>query len=250
LYSLNFNTIDLSAYGLTVQRVDWPMTHALDPVQLQDKSVAYDSHKPPLVINAQIAIEATTTVILRTYIDSIRGALNTDGDAELIFDIMSDRYWLSRFESLKGGLISPYAWQGDISFLCLDPLAYSTSLTTVAPVDVDADPFTLPVTTLGTARISPVYILTANDVLAAVTITLENDETGDTLSWVGSLIATDDLEIDVEHWTVKKTGIIDMATVTGEFPQLLPNQANDIIITGFHSGTHNTIGITYRNRYV
>lgn len=246
--SLYFNLIDLSAYGLTVQKVDWPMIHGIEPVQLYDLSVAYDSHKVPITISAQITISAATTALLRSYIDSIRGILNERDNEELRFDVMDDRYWLARFESMGGGLISPQAWQGDISFLCLDPVAYSMTETTDGPTAVDADPKTLPIVTGGNARISPVYTLVSGENLGAVTITLENDETGDLLSWTGTMGNAETLIIDVEHWLVTLEGAASMDDVTGEFPQLLPNQSNDIIVDGF-SNT-GTLKVVYRNRYV
>ena len=248
--SLTFNSIDLGNYGLIVNHLGLPVAHSSQPIQLRDRSFASDSFKTPAEISTRVAITGGTRAAIFTSLDNIRMALNSQEDETLAFDAFVDRYWLARFDGLKGAFTSPLLWEGELTFLAFDPLAFATSLTTVAPVAVDADPFTLPVTTLGTGLISPIFTLTSNDAPGAATITLENDATGDVISWVGTLIATDDLEIDVEHWLVKKTTVASMATVTGVFPRLLPAQVNNIIVTGFHTGTHGTIGLTYRNRFV
>ena len=84
--------------------------------------------------------------------------------------------------------------------------------------------------------------------LADVTIKVECVEAGEELQWTGSLANTEVLVIDVPGWRVRKEGTASMATVTGQFPRLLPASDNQIKVTGF--STTGTLNITYRARYL
>jgi len=97
----------------------------------------------------------------------------------------------------------------------------------------------------GTEQVFPVYTLTCDDTLTDTTVVLTNTATGEALTWEGSLVNTDVLEIDAVNGTVKLNGAEDMVNVSGEFPRLLPG-SNAFTVDGF-SGNLN---ITYRPRYV
>ena len=98
----------------------------------------------------------------------------------------------------------------------------------------------------GTGLVNPVYTLVAGETLSAITLKVENVTTDEELQWTGSLVDTDEIEIDVENWIVKKNSVADMATVTGQFPRLTPGN-NSIKVTAF--STTGTMNIKYRDTY-
>lgn len=97
----------------------------------------------------------------------------------------------------------------------------------------------------GTEQTYPVYTLTADDTLADTTVEIENETSGQTFEWTGSLVADDVLVINCQTGHVTLNGVASMATVDGQFLHLLPG-ANVINVSGF-SGE---INFTYRPRYI
>jgi phage-related protein len=95
--------------------------------------------------------------------------------------------------------------------------------------------------------ISPVYVLTAGEVLGAITVKLENVSTDEELQWTGTLTTADELTIDVPNWIVYKNGTASMSGVTGQFPRLQPG-ANSIKVTAM--AVTGLMDITYRNTFL
>jgi len=192
-------------------------------------------------------VTALTSAALITDMDAIKLALNSREDEELSLDIYSDRYWLARFNAMFGNFSSPLSWDGTVRFICHDPMAYGNSaIDTAHTLDVE-DPKTVVETTGGTGMIKPVYTLTAGEAIGEGDIKIENTDTEEELIWTGAVGNGNDLVIDAEHWLVTNNAVADM-TVSGQFPRLLPGQANDIKVTGF--GILGSMKIAYRNRYV
>jgi hypothetical protein len=125
----------------------------------------------------------------------------------------------------------------------MDYIGYSNSYVTVT--DVMIKPMRITLTVGGTELVSPVFTLTADSTLSDTTVEIENEAAGETITWEGSLVNTDVLEIDCSTGIVKLNGSEDMSDVSGQFPHLIPD-TNILNVSGF-SGSMN---IAYRARYV
>jgi len=247
--SLEYNGIDLSTYGLTVLGSSPILATFLkaETVQLPDLALAARSISPPKSISLNVFVRGSSTAQLQSYLDAIKLIVAQKEAKRLIFDVQDDRYWMARFEHLDGNLVSPIAYRGSLAFIADDPLAYKTNETS-SDHNIDADPDTIVEAVGGTAYVKPVYTLTAGEALTDITLKVENTDTGEELQWQGSLAITEELEIDVGLWIVKKEGTADMANVSGQFPRLIPASDNHIKVTGF-SNT-GTLNIKYREAYL
>ena len=242
--SFSFNSVDMSTYGLRLRSHEEPFTQERENIQLRNRAYGLDSYRPPVPFTLDVAISAADIATLKSYLDSIKSTLNKRVDRQLTLDTFTDRYWMARFVSMTGSITTATAGEGEITFSADDPAAFSTTETDNDHT-VDEDPEEITETAGGTERVEPVYLLTCDDTLTDTTVIIENETTGETLEWTGDLVADDELEIDVVNCTVKLNDVLDMLTVEGQFPSLLPG-ANTINVSGF-SGTFNA---TYRARYV
>lgn len=246
--SLTFNDIDLGDYGLVVtSQTASAFRQIADSVQLPDVAYPFGATREAKSISLEIAIIGTSYSDVKSKLDSIKRILNERDSKHLKLDNQSGRYWNAQFVSL----VSHYQFNtfiGALDFICADPLAYDDDETS-STFDLDvSDPKTVTETTGGTGYIKPVYTLTAGEALNAVTIKVECLETVEELQWTGSLADGEVLEIDVDSWLVRKEGSASMATVTGQFPRLLPTTANRIKVTGF--GVLGSLNVAYRDTYL
>ena len=245
--SFSFNAVDMTDYGLVVTSAGSPFTQSAPSIQLSNRSYAFDSFRPPRIIVAGVQVTAATHTALRTALDSIKGKLNWRVDKQLIFDNLSTRYWMARFNTMQGMFEGPLSWNGSIEFTCVDPAAYSTSAVSNTS-NVDTDPDTIVETPGGNDYIYPVFTLTAGELLTAVTIKLENVTTDEELQWIGTVADGKALVVNTATWIVTNDGTADMDDVSGQFPRLQPGVANSIKVTAF--STTGTLNIAYRNRYL
>jgi predicted phage tail component-like protein len=244
--SFTFNTVDLADYDLSVISSNFfEFSQSLPYTQLQDYALIGGYKRNALGLRMNVVIQGTNAADVISNLDNVKKTLVSEEEKELILDSISTRYWNARLESLDGDFVANTAWQGTITFLCPDPLAYSTTETS-SDFNIDADPDTIVETVGGTAIAKPVWTLTAGETLTDVTIKLENVTTDEELQWTGSLVDEDELEIDSQYWTVKKNGTVDM-NITGEFPRLIAG-SNSIKVTAF--STTGTLNITYRDAYL
>ena len=241
--SLSLDGVDLSVYGLIVNVSNLPVSQTTAITTLQDKGFAGRSSLITKTISLEASITGSALTNLLSNLENIKKILNNREVVKLILDVLNDRYWEVRFQSLEGKIISPTVWQGSLEFIAPNPLAYDTNLTENSYA-VNADPKTIIETVGGTADTEPIYTLTAGEDLTNVAIKIEND--GKALTWTGSLLNGQKLEVDVEHWVVKKEGTADMV-ISGEFPHLVPGD-NNIQVTNF--GILGTLKIVYRNRFI
>jgi len=246
---LTFNSVDLSTYNLIIT---YSNIHALfqkvDHTQLEDLSYGESAKKEPRYIKFEFAVTGTGMANLRDNLDSVKKVIVTKTTRTLALDTLAGRYFNAQYISMKGEYKSAQLFVGDMEFKCVDPLAYSTSeISHNHTLDVE-DPKTITETTGGTGYIKPVYTLTAGEALNDVTIKVECIEAGEELQWTGSLANGEELEINVATWLVRKEGVASMATVTGQFPRLLPGTDNRIKVTGF--GTAGALNIKYKNTYL
>jgi predicted phage tail component-like protein len=247
LASFTFYSIDLADYDLSITNSDaYVFNQALAYTQLKDYGVMGDYKRSARTIKLDIIVQGTNAADVISNLDNIKKTLVTDEDAELILDAITTRYWNARLKSLEGEFKANTAWVGEVEFLCVDPVAYSTTETD-SNYNIDADPDTNIETSTGTGFAYPVFTLTAGEALADATIILENETTLESLTWEGSLEDEDVLEIDSEHFVVTVNGTESMSDVSGKFPRLQSGD-NSITVTGF--STTGTLDITYRDRYV
>lgn len=245
--SLTFNGIDLGDYNLVVQSIELPVNQKSDLTSLQDKSHAAYGSLQAGILKLKVSVLGDSLSDTLANLDDIKLVLNERESATLVLDMLDDRYWTARFESLTGRPVGPGVWEGYLGFLVPDPLAYSITETS-SDFSIDADPDMIEEAVGGTAIVEPVYTLTAGEDLVDITLQLENLTAGEELQWEGSLANGEELEIDVATWVIKKEGTESMSGFSGEFPRLLPGLTNQIVITGF-SDT-GTLNITYRERYI
>jgi len=248
-WSLTYDGIDLSAYGLIVTSPSPALVGFIgaDLIQLPDLSYATGSILPPKSLNLSVIVKAASSALLKSYLDSIKRICGQRQEKQLRLDILDDRYFLARYEGLNGRMISPYAFEGELVFSADDPLAFKLTETS-SDFNINADPKTITEAVGGTAYVKPVYTITAGENHVGITLKIENTDTGEELQWEGDLANGEVLTIDVGLWVVKKEGTEDMADVSGQFPRLIPGEDNHIKVTGF-SNT-GTLNITYRERYL
>jgi len=244
--SFSFDGIDMSTYGLTVQSTNLPdLSKDIPTIQLIDRAYAGTATRTPKTLTINATVEGVSVSDLYNKLDSIKQYLDI-GEAHFILDSLTDRYYNAELTDISGNKVSNTVWGGMLTFLCADPLAYSTTETS-SDYNITTDPKTIVETVGGTGYVNPVFTLTAGETLSSVTILVNNLTTDEELSWEGSLVSSDELEIDVEHWIVYKNSAASMSTVTGQFPRLAPG-ANSIKVTGL--STTGTLNITYRDTFL
>ena len=137
--SFTFNYVDLADYDLSVISSNFfEFSQSLPYTQLQDYALIGGYKRNALGLRMNVVIRErmrlTSSLIWITLKNSSfrrREGVNTDS--------ISTRYWNARLESLDGDFVANTAWQGTITFLCPDPLAYSTTETS-SDFNIDADP--------------------------------------------------------------------------------------------------------------
>jgi len=230
--SFTFDSVDMSDYGLRVREHDEPFTQETENIQLLNRAYGLNSYRPPLELSLDVAISAADIATLKSYIDSIKAALNKRSDRQLTMDTYTDRYWMARYAGMHRSDNTATTWEGEIIFESDAPYAYANTETDHDHT-VDEDPEEITETAGGTERVEPVYLLTCDDTLTDTTVIIENETSGETLEWTGDLVSTDELAIDVANCTIKLNGSLDMGTVEGQFPSLLPG-ANTINVSGIN----------------
>jgi len=245
--SLTFNSIDLSTYGLTITQAGNNQTlfsRAL--TQMDTRAFASKGKREALKIETNFLIIGTSLSDTQSKLATIKRILSSAETAQLVFDILPDVYYNTSLEAIDGQILTPYGISGTISFICADPYGYSTTETDQTD-NITTDPTAVTVTVGGSAKTLPVFTLTAGESLSGP-ISVKNNDTGEELVWDSSMVDTDELEIDTEHWIVKKNGTASMTDVSGQFPRLLPGQDNHIVVTGF--GTTGTLQTVFRSRFI
>lgn len=130
---------------------------------------------------------------------------------------------------------------GVVAFVCADPLWRSTSSTNET---INGTPNTLD---LGNAPVSDwVLTITATtNSITDITITLGPN----TLTWTGTIAAGQALVIDASDFTVENNAVDALATYSGGFPAINPNDAPAVSATkGSGSGTLGGT-LVYKKRY-
>ena len=142
--SLTYNNVDLSIYGLTVVGSKEALAFALgfDTLQLTDRSYAGRPIFPPKTLKLPIAIKASSSAQLTTYIDNIKRVCAQLEEKKLVLDAFSDRYWKARFNGISGERAGAIVFEGELDFTADDPLAYAVAQTN-NDFNIDSDPKTV-----------------------------------------------------------------------------------------------------------
>lgn len=252
-WSLKYNNISLSTYGLTVAMSESSLAALLssDVMQLQDRAYAPASQAPAKPLAFGVVVRATTTAQLFSYLSDIKRVCAQKTAGQLILGIQDDRYYTARFEGLAGRRISPLVFEGELRFVADDPLAYSTSETTSGPHAITDGDETFEVTVGGSAYVKPVYTLTSGDALTGITLTVENLDTEEEFSWgPGNVGDGHDFVIDVATMYATNNAASAMALVTGQFPRLVPGITNRIQVKDFFDTLDGELNIVYRTAYL
>jgi len=240
--SITFNNTDLSTYNLRAIEFDIPTENVVDWAQTNEKGYAAESKNKPKYIVFEVVVTGTSLANVVTNLDSVKKYLQETQDAHLEINAITDRYWEARFVSLAGNFRGTY-WEGALTFLCLDPLAYKNTGTAEGS-DITTDPQEITITPGGTGRTRPLITLTCDDTLIGTTVSIEHTTEGQTVEWTGDLVPSDVLIFDCERWLVTLNDVSDMANVEGEFPYLVPG-ANVLSVAGF-SGSYT---VAWTDRY-
>lgn len=197
------------------------------------------------VFNMKLFCVATSASQLATYLDAVSQTFDpTQGTKQLIFDLLSTRYYLAR---VSGGIKVDrrFTVSADLSMsmVCADPLAYAVSQS--APTSASSP---LSVTPSGTFKTAPVIELTCGNTYTG-NIVFTNAATGESLTWNGSVVNTDIIKVECDTFRVRKNGTLAMSgLVAGSvFFSLLPGVANSLSVTG---PTITQIKATFRDRWL
>jgi len=245
--SLSYDGTDLGQYGLVIGSKDaFNISFAQETVQLFERSYSAPSKRTPKTISLEFSVLGTSPYDLLSKLDVIRSVLGRHDDRKLTIDSVPGRFWMARTVGFSGATGADNLFEGDVTFLCPDPLAYDT-VESVATYAITASPQTLYIGVGGSAHVRPTYTLTTATSLSSRTITVASGATNQSLTWTGSIAANTPLIINTSRWHVTYGGNPSMATVGGAFPQLAPGAANPITVTNF--GTTGQLVVTYRNAY-
>ncbi len=245
--SLSFNGTDLSVYGITITQAKIHQTaFNRDVTQLDTRAFASHGKREARKISTEFVLVGSSLLDIHTRLASIKRLLTTVETGQLVFDFIHGIYYNAALDEIDAENLTQTSMSGVISFICADPYGYSTTETDQTD-NIDTDPTAVSITVGGSAIALPVYTLTAGESLSGP-ISVKNNDTGEELIWDNSLVDTDELEIDTEHWVVKKNGTESMTDVSGQFPRLLPGQDNHIVVTGF--GTTGTLQTVFHSRFI
>jgi len=250
--SLTFNSIDLADYGLIVNSSNIPnFNQVYDSVLIKDISYGFVPKKPPKTMQFEITVLADTRAILDGYLDSIKSVIASETAKALAVDTITDRYWNAKLNGgLKGRYNGPSMFEGAITFVADDPMAYDNTETD-SDHTINASPDTVIETPGGTGYIYPVWTLTPGENRTA-TIILENLTTDEEMQWTGTVSSGHDLVINSKTWHVTDNGVASMGEVVAGsvFPRLAPGIANSIKVTALYNAVNGNLNVTYRNRYL
>lgn len=249
-HSIEFSTIDLSTYKLTVASPgDNLLKQLVGQAQLQDKGYAFRPARKPRDIRLDFAVTGTSRADLDSNLDSIKKIVTLLVPKALIFDTLPGRHFNAILENFSGDYEGATLFEGRMDFTCPDPLGYGITEYDDHDHDIGAAETTVDEVVGGTAYTDPILTLLAKNNLTE-TIKVENLTTEEELQWTGSLIVDGTLEIDVARMQVRKGVDLSMASVTGKFPRLKPGVTNQIKVTKLYTGTKGYLNIKYRDAYL
>lgn len=266
--SMHYNSIDLSgsSYGLTVLEETFPL-QAQPQTDVQGVAQWYGgvSRSPgfgPLMIPVRCVVGGDSASDLVAKLDALKYALNPrNGEKTLRFDWMSTRYWKAVLSNIGDLSAHGVRWKEfDLAFVAGDCRAYSTTNRTSPDFTVNSDPYSMtvesgPTAVAGTAPCDPVWVIKNTSGGNVTSFTLENETTGDSISWAGTLANNDWIRLDIArgvvekstdsgaNWTNANSGVV------GSYADIVLSGSvtNTVTLTGFSAAT---VVLTYTARYL
>lgn len=192
-------------------------------------------------------------------IDTFMLKANRVEDKQLVFDMLSDRYWNAR--PVGRPQVQNVGQEGatiDLTFQANDPLAYAVSESSSADA-VSASGYATPDTVayaiLGSAVTYPTLSFAPSS--STGRIVLVNEALDETLTWDSTgadIVSGDLLKVEcapsAQYVSLKRSAVdsysSEMAGVEGRFQSFTPGQTNTLTFYGFVG----TVTVTWRNRYL
>jgi predicted phage tail component-like protein len=112
---------------VTVTRATYPVIQNTLLSAIKDKALPGLTSLQSRTITLEITVSGTSYSDVQDKLDVMKAVLNNRGTCSLIISTLPDRYWNARWESLQGQFTGPLVWQGYITFVVPEPLAYSTT---------------------------------------------------------------------------------------------------------------------------
>lgn len=170
------------------------------------------------------------------------------GFKQLIFDDLSDRYFLAKLAEPPLEQLATTTATLALQLRCADPFAYSTTLSTLT---TGSGVTTNSPVVGGTYKTPLIFELTASGSYSG-NVVVTNATSTEAITWNGSLVNTDVLKFDSTTFRVYKNGVVSMSgLVSGSvFPSLLAAQTNTINVTGITGGSITQLKSTWRNRWI
>lgn len=262
--SFTFAGYDFSGLNVIIQQGDLPYGAPLemDAVRLSrgDGAVAspsvYGPRQFPLVLHLEVASGGLTALLAA--LDTLMLKLNRTEDAQLIFDLLDDRYWNARvIGKPKLRNLGQSGAEIGIVFQANNPAAFAVSESnSVDAVSADySAPDTIEYVVAGSAAAYPTILFAPS--VTTGRIIVANETLEETLVWEASgsdLVSGDFLKLECDPFTqlasVMRIGedsyTAEMTLVEGRFPSFTPGQTNVLAFWGITG----TATVTWRNRYL
>ena len=203
----------------------------------------------PRPITLKGSLSAATQELARTARDTLRQKFA--GGARQKFREFDDRYMYASVQRLEDwweqGMFS-LGWMAEL--LADDPFWEADAVTTKTPVTGTSGAFGSNVAcpNAGTAYTWPVFTITVSGG-TLTTLTVENDTSGDSISWAGSLAAAKVLVINCGAQTITEDGTETMANLSaGDFWSLAANASGHNVKAKANLNTHDVV-VTYQERW-
>ena len=255
--SFSFDGTNLSTKGMYLlaplpKEVLTPSRSATVEILGKPGAYAFPQRFTQRRFNLDCYVQGDSHSDLLSKLQEIGSLLNPQkGLKQLIFDTQTDRYYLAKVSNTMVGRIKAVDADIAVDFIVPDPFPFSSSESSYAQ-DLTSDPQTYSFSAGGDAQAVPVHTLLARAAGTDLLVKVRNDTLGQEIQWEGNLNIDDNLVIDCEQWVVKKTGAVDMANVSGEFPMLNPG-SNQFTVSGFPIAVtppYSAINHIWRDRYL
>jgi len=264
--SMHYNGTDLSGstYGLTVLEDSFPlMGQPQTDVQGIAQWYGGVSRCPgfgPLVIPVSCVVTGSSASDLMAKLDALKYLLNPkNGEKTLRFDWLSARYWYAVLSNPGALSAVGVTWKRfDLVFVAGDSRAYSTTNRTSPDFTINSNPYSMtvesgPTAVAGTAPADCVWVIKNTSGGTVTSLTLNNETTQESMTWVGSLANGNWLRISTATGLVEKStdsgaNWSASMTLSGAFilPTVQGGVANTVTLTGFSAAT---VTLAYTARY-
>jgi len=263
-YTISFNDVDLSTYGLYLSpsKIPYYPRTRISTAQpaFKDGSYFQNTNANGRDIDLTCSITAATNQALKNNLHTIMEILNVDTPKKLVltdYKVTETAYdsstsvvtpfWLALVDqNIDVSFLNKYVATLQISFFAPDPSAYGGEQTqAVGSIVVGANDVS--VIAGGTTGAYPHITLTRTGATGGAAVSIRNANTAETISWNGTLEQNKSLIFyNSELWKVTNDSANDMSGVSGIFWALEGKATNTVTITTDFTGT---ASFNWYNRY-